>query len=265
MPFVASLFARGDDFRRRFEARLGDPSLSELSARFPVDNVNQMRGMEIQRTLGPILAARWIVTKIPEGKVLITTDLAFGFFQDPGEQVGVAIPVDNGHVLQLIPRRQGEIAVASNNKWYPILEHRTLLAGNYAQLNEALADTADRFIFGSSRAIVERYLQSPEKDRPPLEPLSVGFITGRLAVVHEFTWHRFISAISKRPKGEESVSFDLDWPAIAAVWKPPGVFFPTNLPEFPSALRQHGNFINVDLYDVEGFTLADNSTSTQTG
>ena len=80
VPFVASLFARGDDFRRRFEARFGDPSLSELSARFPVDNVNQMRGMEIQRTLGPILAARWIVSKVPEGKELITTDLAFGFF-----------------------------------------------------------------------------------------------------------------------------------------------------------------------------------------
>jgi hypothetical protein len=60
-------------------------------------------------------------------------------------------------------------------------------------------------------------------------------------------------------------SFDLDWPAIAAVWKPPRVFFPTNLPEFPSALRRRGNFISVDLYDVEGFTLADNSASTQTG
>ena len=239
--------------------------MSELSARFPVDNVNYMRAMEIQRTLGPILAARWIVSKVPEGKALITTDLAFGFFRDPDGQLGIAIPVDNGHVLQLIPRREGEIAVASGNKWYPILEHRTLLAGNYDRLNEALADIAERFIFGSSRTIVERYVRSTEKVRPPLEPLSVGFITGRLAVVHEFTWHRFISAISKHPDGEESASFDLDWPAIAAAWKPPGVYFPTNLPEFPSALRRRGNFISVDLYDVEGFTLADNSASTQTG
>jgi hypothetical protein len=254
VPFVTSLLVRGDVFRRRFTARAGDERGILFRPMTTPDNINYARAVEVQRLLGPILAARWIVVKSPEGEGLITTDVAFAPCKTPLGEFGIAIPLDNGHVLQLIPRRQGEIAVASNNKWYPILEHRTLLAGNYVQLNETLAVAAERFIFGSSRTIVERYLRSTDKDRPPIEPLNVGFITGRLRIVHEFTWHRFISAISKHPKGEESTSFDLDWNAIAAAWKPPVVYFPSNLPEFPSALRRRGNFISVDLYDVEGFT-----------
>jgi hypothetical protein len=187
VPFVTSLLLRGDVFRRRFTARAGDKRGILFRPMTTPDNINYARAIEVQRLLGPILAARWLVVKLPEGEGLITTDVAFAPFETQLGEFGIAIPLDHGHVLQLIPRTQGEIAVASNNKWYPILEHRTLLAGNYVQLDETLADTAERFIFGSSRTIVERYLRSTDKDRPPIEPLDVGFINSSLRIVHEFT------------------------------------------------------------------------------
>ena len=72
-------------------------------------------------------------------------------------------------------------------------------------------------------------------------------------MVHEFTWHRLVSTLSKNPCDEGAWSFDLDFSAIAAGWYPP-VIMPINLPEFPPALRRDGNKIIVSFYDVQGLT-----------
>jgi hypothetical protein len=253
VPFIACLFARGPDFQRRMEARIEARGASALAKTMPVDNLNYIRGMEIQRLLGPILCAKWIISRTPEKGKLITTDLGFAVFQDPDGQIGIAIPIDGQHIVQLIPRRYGDVAIAGEDKWYPILEHRLLLSGNYAQLNQAIASQAQRFLFGKDEDLVKSYLSGTTRDILTLEPGDVGFLTGPLAAVHEFTWHRFISAISNHPKDEEAHKLDINWAAVSSAWKPPVVFFPTNLPEFPSPLHRHGNILGIEFYDVEGF------------
>jgi hypothetical protein len=262
VPFVTCLLVRGADFDIRLEARMRrsnwrrileerEPGLKDL---IPFDNVNAARSVEIQRLLGPILAAKWIVCKAPEKNAFITTDLAYAFSKDPDGQLGISIPLDGQHVLQLIPRRHGNVAIATENKCYPMLEHRTLRRDNYSQLNEALSHTSRRFIFGSSLSCVQRYLRNARKDPLLLEPTDVGFISGALARIHEFTWHRFVSAVSKHPASAEIEKFEFDWQAIAAAWKPPAVLFPTNLPEFPPGLRRNGQIISVTFYDVAGIS-----------
>lgn len=253
VPFVTGLFVRRPDFDKRFDNRASAFGTTEILRKFSEDNTKMGRAMETQRLLGPILGAKWIVSKAPEQNVLITTDLSFGIFQDPDGQVGVAIPLDGQHILQLIARRTGDVAIAGEAKWYPVLEHRTLLADSYKQLNEALSGCAQRFIFGSNVEKIQSYLQPTGEKVPLLELGEVGFVCGPLAAVHEFAWHRFVSAVNTHPKIVRPDQFDLDWNAIAAAWKPPAVFFPTNLPAFPSPFRREGNIIRVHFYDVEGF------------
>lgn len=253
VPFVAALFARGPDFDIRLDERAARFGAAALKSKFSVDNTTFARAMEIQRLLAPILAAKWIVSRSPERHAFITSDLAFAVFQDPDDQIGIAIPLDDQHVLQLIPRRYGEVAIAGDERWYPMIEHRTLAAGNYRQQNQALAGTARRFIFGRSMKEVQSYLEEAKRDCPLIEPGEVGFVCGPLAAVHEFAWHRYVGAVAKHPKSDEPLSFKIDWEAVAATWRPPTVFLPTNLPEFPPPFARVGNRIVVSLYDVEGY------------
>jgi hypothetical protein len=221
VPFVASLFARGPDFDARLNARAAQFGVSSLELKLSADNTTLARAMEIQRLLAPILAAKWIVSRSPEQNAFITTDLAFGIFQDPDDQVGIAIPLDGQHVLQLLPRRYGEVAIAGQNKkWYPRIEHRTLEVGNYRQQNQVLASTARRFIFGRSVSEIDSYLKDAKRDASLIELGDIGFVCGPLAAVHEFAWHRFISAVTQPINGEE-LSFDINWSAVAKIWKPP--------------------------------------------
>lgn len=249
VPFVAGLLVRGPDFNERFEARI-EP-WRELAG---PDNTNQARLLEIQRLLGPVVAAKWIVMTARGGGSLITNDVGFAAFASPRREVGLAVPLGHKHVLGIIPRRRGSVVVARDGKWWPLIEYVKLRPDNHRQLNVTLAKGARRFIFGADEPTVADYLSCVD-DAPARvpEPYELGFIYGPLAMVHEFTWHRLVGVLAKPPDHGDAWKFNLDWEAIASVWKPV-IVFPLNLPEFPPALSREGNIIYVDFYDVEGLT-----------
>jgi hypothetical protein len=117
---------------------------------------------------------------------------------------------------------------------------------------------AHRFIFGPDELTVTRHLGhgrgSPS--RVP-EPYDLGFISGPLAMVHEFTWHRLVGVLAKPPDHEDAWKFDLDWKAIASGWKPVAIipsWGPRVMFDLPPALRREGDVIYVGFYDVEGLT-----------
>lgn len=253
VPFITGLLVRGPDFNERFEARI--KPWRHLAG---PDNTNLARLMEVQRLLGPIAAAKWIVMEARGEGSLMTNDVGFAAFVNPDGRWGLAIPLGRGHVLGLIPRRRGPVAVARDGKWRPIIEYVDLRPDNHRHLNITLAEGAHRFIFGPDELTVTRYL-GHGRDSPSRvpEPYDLGFISGPLAMVHEFTWHRLVGVLAKPPDHEDAWKFDLDWKAIASGWKPVAIipsWGPRVMFDLPPALRREGDVIYVDFYDVEGLT-----------
>jgi hypothetical protein len=249
VPFVAGLLVRGPDFNQRFELRLNQISMPNAET-----NTNGARMMELQRLLAPIASAKWIVLTVSGRGSTIINDIGFlPSLSTRTRESGVSIPLDLRHVLVLVPQRKRKLAELREEKWVPIIEYEVLEYNNHLALNSALAASAQRFIFGPNKEIISRYM--PEKktvNRVP-EPEELGFISGKLAVVHEFAWHRFVGMLEESPFAQSSWNFDLVWGAIASDWTP-AIIFPTNLPEFPSPLARVQNSIYIDLYDLPGST-----------
>ena len=135
----------------------------------------------------------------------------------------------------------------------PAIQYQDLEVGSHLALYRALAKGATRFIIGPDVETIVRYVGERAAHLMPPELEDLGLISGPLAVVHEFTWQRLVGLLEKSPFDAASWSFYLDWRAIAAGWAPP-VYFPTSLPEFPSSLSRIRDWIDVELFDVPGFT-----------
>lgn len=254
VPFVASLFVRTRNFDTRFENRLRAIGFEDTYFERHPDNTNTARLMELQRLLAPVLAAKWIVLRKVGKTPLITNDVGYAPFRHMSiTDAGFAIPLDKDHILVVIPKRERDIIEVREGDWFPLIEYAELSSNNHFGLNKALVSNAQRFVFGSDEALIRRLLQEESRLSSVVEPAELGFIAGTLAMVHEFTWHRLVSTLSKNPGDESAWSFDLDFGAIAAGWYSP-VAIPINLPEFPPALRRDGNKIIVSFYDVQGLT-----------
>jgi hypothetical protein len=249
VPFVAGLLVRGPDFNQRFEKRLEWLNKENLAS-----NTNMARVLEFQRLLAPILTAKWKVLSAHSKGSIIINDIGFTpFVSIRTAEYGIAIPLGLRQVLVLIPFRNRVIAKLSEGSWIPVIQYGNLDADNHFALNKVLAESARRFIFGPNEQIIQQFIKvKREMNRVP-EPEELGLISDRLAIVHEFTWHRLVAMLEKSPLEKAAWSFNLDWKAVSAGWAPP-VYFPTNLPEFPSSLRRIQDSILVDLYDVQGFT-----------
>lgn len=255
VPFVSCLFVRGPDFNKRFDRRMGD--IDPDSGLVSGDNTNVARTIELQRLLGPVAVAKWIVIRAGGQKPLLTNDLGYAPFANPDTgEAGVAIPLNPSHVLAIVPRNKGRVAVAHPGRWVPIIEYADNEHDNHELLNRALSATAQRFVFGSDREVVEEELQKVEEPQRPSamsflpEPWQLGFISGRLARAHEFTWHRLAVAIERDPADGGPWDFPLDIEKLAQGWAPMP-FFPTNLLEFPPALYREEFYINAEFYDPE--------------
>ena len=250
VPFVACMLVRGPDFNERFEGRLGP--LKEMAG---PDNTNQARMIELQRLLAPITAAKWMVLTVQGPERLITNDLGFAGFRD-GEtgESGLAVPIDLKRVLVLVPRKRGAVLALRDGKWAPIIEYRTLSAGNHVELNHVSAEWAHRFFFGSDESTVSAYRKPLDEDRGPVpEPFQLGFISGPLARANEFSWHRLVSYLEKPPEDQACLtSAEMDWEAVAAGWKPM-VIIPLLSPVslVTSAVRREGDLVIVDFTNGE--------------
>ncbi len=250
IPFVAGILVRGPDFNQRFGFRLKGLRLSKGR-----ENTNIARLLELQRLFAPVIAARWQVLAAQGEEDIITNDIGFVAFENMNSaELGISIPLTRHNVLTLIPRRARPIVIVKENNWYPIIEYSNLSPDDHNHLNSTLVANARRFIFGSNETAISSFFGNKYETRLVPEPGELGFISGPLAVLHEFTWHRLVSVLSKSPLSQDAWSFAFDWQAISNGWAPP-IYFPDNLPEFPPSLKRDGDMITVSLYDVPGFTI----------
>jgi hypothetical protein len=247
VPFVACLLVRGPDFDERLNERLLSLGFQPSDLEVRPDNSKQARIMEIQRLLAPVLVAQWTVITLREGEPLMTNDWAFVAVA-PG--AGISIPLGRDHVLQVGPRTSGIIAKLESDTWKPVVRAVTTKTSDRLSFNRAMAENARRFLFGSNCALVKKYLPAAAPERPGLEPGHLGFVHGVHAVVHEFVWHRFVSALHKGiTPNMNGWDFDFYFEGLKRGWVSP-LMFPTNLPEFKPGLERKGNEIEVTLYDA---------------
>jgi len=251
VPFVACMLVRGPDFGPRFARRLQslglDPALDPVCA----DNTNGARLFELQRLLGPVVAAKWIVINLSGVTPLVTNDLGYAPFDNPWTgDWGLAIPLAPEHVLAIVPQQERVLLEGHGSTWVPVIDYVDASPDNQIGLNHATAAIAQRFIFGPDKEALSSLLASAHAAPPAPEPAQMGFLTGTHAVAHEFTWHRLVSAVKKPPTDSEGWDFALDWEAIAAGWHSK-VFLPVNLLEFPPPLERKGNTISVKFYNPD--------------
>lgn len=246
VPFVTCLLVRGPDFTDRFNTRFTGMNLP-LSA----DNANGARIIELQRLLGPISAAKWVVMKIRGDGLLFTNDLGYCPFRSPEDkEIGLAVPLSPHFILGIIPKKERVVLNYREGSWYPLIKYVTLNSGNHLGFCEEIARFAQRFIFGSDQLSIGKYLN--DKGVPPFAVAfsQKDFINPRMARAHEFTWHRLVSVLDKSPETSDIDEFKIDWNFLAKGWCPP-VSFAVNLPEFPPALHKHENSIKITFYDPE--------------
>ena len=212
IPFVAGLLVRGDDFVKRFKTRLKKIKADTLSIAFSSDNINLARFIEFERMKSSIIGSKWRVSKVFGTDQLITNDIGYTIFQDnTTKEFGIAVPMGLQHVLQIIPKQKKIVAIARNEAWFPIIEYSYLHNRNHVQLNQSIAGVGQRFIFGSNRAFISKYL---EVDKQPVqipEPSDIGFMSGLMAMVHENTWARLITKIAEKPKNDGDAIY-IDYP-----------------------------------------------------
>lgn len=247
VPFVACLLVRGPEFEERFNSRLQGMGFDSEFLESLSDNAKQARIMEIQRLLAPVLVAEWTLLEFAQGEPLLTNDWSY-LVVDWGK--GLTIPVGHNHAIQVAPRTEGIIAAKVGDTWRPAIRKIDINASNRTTFNRAMAENARRFIFGVDCNLVTKYLSRPSFSPPMIEPAHIGFIYGTRALVHEFVWHRFVSALHSGIEPEMGGwDFDFNFEGLATGWVPP-LMCPTNLPDFRPGLLRWKDVIIADLYDA---------------
>lgn len=251
VPFVSAMLVRTRGFDARFTKRLKNLGIPDdiLTA----DNTNYARAMELQRLLGPVSVAKWTVFQISGEGSLITNDIGYAPFADePTREIGIAIPLNKTHILSIVPKDERVICSINNDDWVPNIRYITLFEDNHRQFNQVIVATAERFIFGPDELTIDEYLHPPaiHKDRP--SPMALGFPSGKMSLAHEFTWHRLVPALERKPSESKDWDFRLDYEQLSKGWYPP-IFFPTNLIEFPSPLRRENDTIVAEFYNPEAY------------
>lgn len=235
VPFVTAILVRGPEFESRFEERLGPLKEFPMST----DNSDKARIMELQRLLAPILAAEWILMRTEGNEKLIINDNGYiPYFDAQLNQAGYALPVTPNYILGIIPNLQRPIAYNEKDCWFPIIRNVNLDPNNHLSFNKSSTDFARRFIFGSSEDLLSRYSRDRKLTPQNMpEPAQVGFISGVTAVEHEFTWHKFVSAIETAPRADDPMLFEFNFEILKNGWHPP-MIFPVNLPKFIPGLER---------------------------
>jgi len=197
VPFVTGLLIRGPDFNERFDERLANLGIAKISSS---DNTNMARLFEYQRLLASVLGSKWIILRARGNESLITNDLGYAPFANAMTQdFGIAIPISLQHILIIAPKLKRRIAIGIGGTWWPIIEYLDLPENEHIGLNQTIAKFSRRFIFGPDNDVIARYL-FPQKTAPRTpEPVDFGFMSNDLAMIHEHTWFRLLSAISNPP------------------------------------------------------------------
>jgi tetratricopeptide (TPR) repeat protein len=250
VPFVACMLVRGPDFKERFNRRFPPEFQQMMNDVVTPDNTNLARLIEIQRLLVCIVAAKWIVLTAHGKEKLITNDLGYApFINAVVGHRGLAIPLGQKSVLAIVPSMEENVILyEKDGQWVPKIEYLDIPPGNQGGLNEALAHNALRFVFGPDFKTVQKYHHGVPQLTSVPNPIELGFPEDLISPAYEFTWHRLVGIIKKKPFDETGWDFKLDMEEIGSGWCPP-LYFPTNLVEFPPALQKVNNTIRLKIYD----------------
>lgn len=249
VPFVTALFARGPDFDERMSLRLGP-----LGAEVQPWNTNGARHIEIQRTLAPVLGARWIVLHARAGAPFITSDVGWTPFLETGSgEIGTALPLTPRTILGIVPLRWRLIAQRVSGQWKAPVEHYRLAAAAETEFNGKISACARREVYGASRAVVESATSPwPPASEFPLEPTGFEIYSRQRRVALEFEWHRLVSSVEGPSLGGDiGTDARINWSVVARGGYAPAVVVPINVPSFPSAFRFLGDEIVFEGWEVD--------------
>lgn len=248
VPFVASIFIRGNDFGGRFERRYDqrDKSFDSVFTCSP----NSTRLQEFQRLIPTILTAYWLLYSKSGGVPFVSNDLAIAMHRDAalGRRPGWIIPVGPNHALGPFPLPGRELVRWDGHGWNATIERRTIDRSYAPKINNCLAHCSQEFILGGSELEVIR-AASYFPDHPPTPETIFERWQASLDVrlAHEYEWHRLVTAVTK-PLDELDAT-DLqhyDPKIIGKGWAPPP-FVAVGAPEFPTGLRLNGDSISLAL------------------
>lgn len=226
VPWVASIFVRGQEFTDRFNQRLPVQAAGVDSDRAAA-NANEARLLELQRLLAPVAAAQWQVIHAPVGASYINNDVNMApcIKQAMGGQPtaeGWTIPMSRRLVLHLFPRPVRDVMyVREDGTWMAYLEHHHADFRDVHRTNSAVSVNARELILGSDSRTVQRYGaalgQAMKTQKYPLgyDPMDGwGQVPSSVQREHEFDWHR-LCTLAAQPVGERATIEvgAIDWEA----------------------------------------------------
>ncbi len=243
VPFVTCLMVRTPDFNDRFEKRIDSFGARNFNDN---DNTNKSRILEIQRLIGQLTIAEWRVCSVLDTtEYLIGNDIGYCYFLDNVQSLGIAIPLNKSHILQIVPKLARNIAIFKYNNWFPEIKYLTLEKDNYNSFNASINFFARRHIFGHCKSIINDFL-TKETVSAPLGYAPVGLMNSHEARIHEFTWHRVISILTKTPDNIDKHDFGIDYRAVKNSWLN-HIIFPIDQLIFPDSIKIHENSLNINL------------------
>jgi hypothetical protein len=189
VPFVASLFMRGREFKDRYQSR-GSAALAEYM------DPNLARAMEFQRLLAPVACARWVVFHRSEFADLLGSDIGIVHMRDrPNGEVGWAVPMDPHAALGIFPRDRRSVARFVDDRWCSSIEHVWDGDFDFDGLNNAISRSATEFIFGPKSTTVDKFLPSSFERAATDDQLYNWPYTSAELRNSEFEWHRLASLV----------------------------------------------------------------------
>jgi hypothetical protein len=253
VPFVTSLFVRGEEFSARYEERMARMGVAEFFSdpQHRSDNTNMARMIEFQRLLAPVMSARWVVMHTSSDHPVITNELGFTLSSSRDGSQAIVIPVGQDAILALVPTWPGGRVIMRDRgtgQWRAMIDHVKLEADDQRNFNRAMANMAESFLAGPTSDSVEIHQQALDADSP-LNPEMIGSLWPRYRVLrdHQFEWYRAVTATSKN--SSQVIQSDLlrrDWSVIAKGWSPFFVW-PINLGELPTGLSLRDDKITLSL------------------
>ena len=141
VPFVAGICVRSPDF------------LSGPGGSAPEENVmlQASRWMEMARIIAPLMAAEWVIGKNATDTPFITNDRGMTWSIDSKrDRVGLLIPLTPTTVLWVMPCGERIIGLRNEDGWQAGFGVRDVDSGEVAEINEAIARAAVRWVAGGS-------------------------------------------------------------------------------------------------------------------
>jgi hypothetical protein len=188
VPFVAGLWVRGPDRNRGVN--------------------NEGRIVEFQEVLAPAMAARWRVLHFPGGPPLVTNDRGCARMSVRREPA-LVVPLTPSAVLVLTDKAYSRIRRGADGMWIAPIEHDSRPNIDPRVINQVVAKSSIRDIYGPMRASVVSARSSKV-----IDPQSRGLpflATDTDLRAHFYDWYRLMAALRAGRGAEQEAANRADW------------------------------------------------------